>query len=217
MIALHERNRSGLGQQVSGALLATAVALNNAPLIEQALAAPDRQAIGNRSFSSGPTDLFRTRDGWIAVHVVGQPLFRRWARLMRDEARWLDDPRFVDDISRGLNGAVLSQRMSDWCADKTRDEALDALAAAKIPAGPVLSPAEVLVHPQVAAMGLLQDVDYPGLPSPAPIAGIPVFLSRTPAQIRHRPPQLGEHTEEILGSLGYDAQAISDLRRLGTV
>lgn len=217
MIALHERTRSGLGQQVSGALLATAVALNNASLIEQALAAPDRQAVGNRSFNSGPTDLFRTLDGWIAVHVVGQALFRRWARLMGDEASWLDDPRFVDDTARGRNGAALSQRMSHWCADRTRDEALDALAAVKIPAGPVLSPAEVLVHPQVAALGLLQSVDYPGLPSPAPTAGVPVFLSRTPAEIRRRPPQLGEHTEEVLESLGYDAQAISDLRRLGAV
>jgi crotonobetainyl-CoA:carnitine CoA-transferase CaiB-like acyl-CoA transferase len=217
LIALRERTQSGLGQEVSGALLATAVALNNGPLIEQALTAPNWQAIGNRSFTSGPTDLFRTLDGWIAVHVVGQPLFRRWARLMGDAAHWLDDPRFADDSSRGLNGAALSERMSAWCADKTRDEALDALAAAKIPAGPVLSPAEVLVHPQVAALGLLQDVDYPGLPSPAPLAGAPVFLSRTPAEIRRRPPQLGEHTEDVLASLGYDAQAISELRRLGAI
>lgn len=217
MVALLERTRSGLGQEVSGALLATAVAMNASPLIEQALAAPDWRAIGNRSFTSGPTDLFQTLDGWIAVHVVGQPLFRRWARLMGEAARWLDDPRFADDSLRGRNGAALSERMAAWCADKTRDQALDALAAARIPAGPVLSPAQVLVHPQVAALGLLQAVDYPGLPSPAPIAGVPVFLSRTPAEIRTRPPQLGEHTDDLLASLGYDAQAIADLRRLGAI
>ena len=217
MVALHERARSGQGQEVSGALLATAVAVNNSPLIEQALIAPDRKATGNRGFTSGPTDLFRTRDGWIMCHVVGQPLFRRWARLMGDEARWLEDPLYADDISRGLNGAALSERMAEWCADQSSDDALNALAAAKIPAGPMLSPAEVLVHPQIAATGLLQEVAYPGLPKPAPIANIPVFLSRTPAEIHTRAPGLGEHTDTVLASLGYDAEAISDLRRAGAV
>ncbi|KRB85528.1 formyl-CoA transferase [Sphingomonas sp. Root710] len=216
MVALYERERSGVGQEISASLLATAVTFNGQPLLEQALAAPDRRPLGNRAFNSGPTDLFRTKDGWIATHVVSKPLFARWARLMGEEEQWLTDPRFSDDISRGLNGELLSQRMSEWCAERSRDEALDALAAANIPAGPVLSPQEVVDHPQVKALDLLRPVTYPGLTKPAELTAAPALLSRTPSETR-APPMLGEHTNFILESLGYDPEAISRLRQDGVI
>ncbi|MDB5578600.1 MAG: Formyl-CoA transferase [Bradyrhizobium sp.] len=203
MVALRERDRSGIGQEVSGSLLATAIAINNAQLIEQAVRMPNREAIGNRSATSGPTDLFRTSDGWIVTHVVGNALFRRWARLMEEEALWTSDPDFASDDLRGTNGARLSERMARWCAERTQGEALDALAVARIPAGPVLSAQQTLDHEQVQALGLLQPMEYSGLPAPAPVARAPVFLSATPGTIRNRAPTLGEHNEEILSELGY--------------
>jgi crotonobetainyl-CoA:carnitine CoA-transferase CaiB-like acyl-CoA transferase len=211
MVALRERDQSGIGQEVSGSLLATAIAINNAPLIEQAVRTPNREAIGNRSASSGPTDLFRTRDGWIVTHVVGNSLFRRWARLMDEETLWTSDPDFASDDLRGANGARLSDRMARWCAERTQDGALDALAAARIPAGPVLSAQQALDHEQVKALGLLQPMDYSGLPAPAPIARAPVFLSATPGTIRHSAPTLGEHNEEILRELGFTLSEIEAL------
>ena len=217
MVALRERDRSGLGQEVSAALLATGVAFNGGAILEQALISPNRQAIGNRGFTSGPTDLFQTKDGWIATHVVGAPLFARWATLMGDPQTWLLDPRFADDTLRGENGAILSERMARWCAGRTRDEALDALAEAKIPAGPVLSPQETLDHPQVQAMQLLQPVAYPGLDKSAPLSATPVVLSRTPGEIRTSPPGLGEHTQSVLQSLGYGPDEILDLRENGVI
>jgi crotonobetainyl-CoA:carnitine CoA-transferase CaiB-like acyl-CoA transferase len=60
-------------------------------------------------------------------------------------------------------------------------------------------------------------VDYPGLPRPAPVADTPVRLSATPGGIRHRAPVLGEHTDDVLGELGYDAEAVAALRRAGVV
>jgi crotonobetainyl-CoA:carnitine CoA-transferase CaiB-like acyl-CoA transferase len=80
-------------------------------LIEQAVIRRDRVPTGNRGQTSAPVDLFRTRDGWVLCQVIGQPLFRRWAALM-GEPRWLTDPRFKDDISRGDNGAIISERMA---------------------------------------------------------------------------------------------------------
>jgi len=82
LAALIERGKSGRGQIVEGALLATAVTLNNALLIEQAVIRRDRVPTGNRGQTSAPVDLFRTRDGWVLCQVIGQPLFRRWAALM---------------------------------------------------------------------------------------------------------------------------------------
>ena len=216
MAALMARERSGEGQVVEGALLATAVTLTNALLIEQAVIKADRVPTGNRGQTAAPVDVFRTKDGFIIVQVIGQPLYERWAALM-GEAHWLTDPRFKDDISRGNHGELISQRMAHWCAQRTSAEALETLGAAKIPAGEVLRPQQTLDDPHIQAMNFFQATEFPGIPRPAPLAKVPVFLSRTGGSIRRRPPTLGEHTEEIMGELGYDADAISSFRRRGII
>jgi crotonobetainyl-CoA:carnitine CoA-transferase CaiB-like acyl-CoA transferase len=63
----------------------------------------------------------------------------------------------------------------------------------------------------------MQDVDYPGLPKPAPVMRAAVRLSETPGEIVSRPPTLGEHTDLVLADIGYDAAAIAALRRDGIV
>ncbi len=215
-MALIERQRSGRGQEVVGALLATATAFNGFMLTEQSALELDRGPIGNRAFNSGPTDLFETKDGFIAVHTVGNPLFKRWAGLM-GEPEWLEDPRFATDDARGDNGAVLSERMAAWCAERTRDEALDALAAAHIPAGPVLKPQEALDHPQVRALGLLHPVAWPGTERPAMVAQAPVWLSETPALPPTGQAETGEHTDEVLAAIGYSAGELAALRDAGAI
>jgi len=216
MAALMARQATGKGQWVEGALLGTAVTLTNAMLIEQAVIGTNRVPTGNRGQTAAPADIYRTTDGWVLVQVVGQPLFRRWARLV-GEAHWLADPRFKDDISRGEHGVILSERMARWCAERTSAEALDALGKAQIPAGPVLKPQETLDDPQVNAMGFFQPVAFPGAPRAAPVAKVPVELSATPGTIRRRAPLLGEHTGEILAELGYAPADIAALREKGAI
>ncbi|MDA1092024.1 MAG: CoA transferase [Acidobacteria bacterium] len=211
LAALMSRQRTGRGQEVKGSLLASALTVANAALIEQAVNAPDRVATLNRSQVSAPSDTHQTRDGWILVQTIGQPLFERWATLM-GESDWLADPRFSDDMARGTHGEVISARMAAWCAQRTTDEAWASLEAARIPAGPVLSPQQTLDDPHVRASEMLRALGFPGVPSPAPVADTPFSLSDTPARIRGRAPQLGEHTDEILIALGYDTDQIAALR-----
>lgn len=210
MAALRERDQSGRGQQVDASLLGSGLAFSSTFLIEQALVQPNRTAIGNRSFLNGPTDTFRTRDGWVVTQVVGDPIFRRWSRLIGED-HWLSDPRFTSDELRGENGAVLSERMAKWCAERTNDEALEQLSAGGIPAGPVLSPQEAVDHPQVKAMDFMVPTAVPGLQQPAPLMRVPLDMSETPPTIRTPPPQVGEHNHEILVELGYSAEDISAL------
>ena len=211
MLALREREATGKGQCVSGSLFATALAMSNALTIDHALNGVERQPLGNRAYSSGPTDLFRTRDGWIVTQVVGAPIFRRWAELV-GRPDLIDDPRFASDISRGDNGEELSAIMQDWCILRTSDAAIAELAAARVPAAPVVRPADALSHPQVAAMGLVEPAAYPGTPAPAPVIRAPVQLSASAKAPPARAPQVGEHSDAILAELGYDAAAISALR-----
>jgi len=91
----------------------------------------------------GPADTFATKDGWVLVHVVGRPLFERWARLM-GEQHWLEDPRFEGDQDRGDNGALLSQRMTAWCAERSTAEVLAAMEELDM-LGSTATPAAILI------------------------------------------------------------------------
>ena len=211
LLALRQREATGRGQCVSGSLLGTALALSNALTIDHALNGIDRQPIGNRSFSSAPTDLFRTRDGWIVTQIVGTPIFARWAALV-GQPELVDDPRYASDILRGDNGAELSAIMQRWCIERTSAEAIAELGAARVPAAPVLRAGEALAQPQVAAMRLVEPVAYPGAPGEVPVIRAPIRLSASDKVAATRAPQLGEHSDAILAEIGYDADAISALR-----
>jgi crotonobetainyl-CoA:carnitine CoA-transferase CaiB-like acyl-CoA transferase len=214
--ALYERKSSGLGQKVDASLLQTALNFSSGLLIEEAVLGLNRQTTGNRSPIAGPSDIFRVTDGWIIVQVIGPGMFKRWARLV-DAPELIDDPRFASDQSRGENGEALSARMAQWCEGRSQQEALTALASAKIPAGPVHSLPQVLEDQEIADTGAFQWMDYPGLGTPAPIVRAPMNLSRTPLQVTHRAPTVGEHTEQVLLDAGYTAEQLTRLRELKVI
>jgi formyl-CoA transferase len=216
MMALYERNRSGKGQEVGASLLRTGLNMASGSLIEESILKLDRKALANRSASYGPSDIFRAKDGWIIVQVIGPAMFRRWARLI-GRPELIDDPRFADDRERGEHGQFLSEVMSAWCADRERDQCLAMLEQARVPAGPVHSPRQALDDELVKAAESFEWLRYPGVGSPLPIVAPPVWMSRTPPAITKRPPTAGEHTDVVLQELGYAPPEAAALRAAGVV
>lgn len=210
MAALMHRQATGRGQCVEGTLLATALTGNNASLIEEAVLNIGRVGTGNRGQTGAPADVFRCTDGWVLVRVVGQPLFKRWAKLVGEE-EWLDDPRFKTDIDRGNNSIVVSERMQRWCENKSRAEVIALLEGARIPCGPVYDPASALQDPHVIDGGFFKAFTYPGVPKEYPVMNRLLRMSESPTGARSRAPLLGEHTEEILTELGYSPNELLDL------
>ncbi|MBV8779465.1 MAG: CoA transferase [Alphaproteobacteria bacterium] len=171
----------------------------------------NRVATVNRAFNNGPGDIYRCKDGWIVATVIGPPMFKRWCEMV-GEPGWVSDPRFADDQARADNGEAITAKMTAWCAARSCKAALADLEQASIVAGQVYAPQQTLDEPHIRDAGLLAERDFPGVAGTLPLAPTPIELSETPGTYRRRAPLTGEHTDEILESLGYTAAEIGTLR-----
>ena len=211
---LWRRDHLGEAQHVEASLLRTALTVAGGPLIEQAVLALDREAIGNRSHLAAPYDICATTDGWIIVQVIGPAQFRRWCELV-GEPGWADDPRFATDTDRVAHADELTGRLLEWARGRSTAEALTALDAARIPAGPVLSPRQVLDDPHVQAAPLVAPVRYGDITAPIPLAP---FVLAHGGPVPPRPaPTVGQHTDAVLAELGLAPADIATLRADGIV
>ena len=211
LLAYLEKQKTGKGQRVQTSLLQTALTTTNSLLIEQEILNVNRVASMNRAQTSGPSDTFKTKDGWILVQTVGGPLFERWVKLMGEE-NWLNDERFNDDLSRGENGELISARMSDWCAERTSQEAIQALESSRIPVGEVLKAKQTLNEEHILKKGSFIKMKYPTMDKEYSVVGPAIELSENPGQIKTRSPELGEHNVEILSGLGYSQEDIEQFK-----
>lgn len=216
LAALIHRNKTGEGQIVEGSLLGTALAFNNAALMEEGLSGVGRQGSGTRGQYNAPTDTFKTLDGWVTVQVVGVGLFKRWAVLM-GESNWLEDTRFATDQSRGDHGEIIGTRMEEWCSSRTSKDAISELEVAGIPCGQMLTPKMVLEDEHIMETGMLKPTSYPGIDKPVLIADHPLRYSKTPVGEFERAPLLSEHTDSILADIGFSNQEINSFRETGVI
>lgn len=215
LAALYHRRDTGAGQHVQASLLGSAMAAFSAPLMEQAVLGVNRLPLGNRGQTSAPTDIFAARDGHLITQVVGNGLFRRLAGAI-GRAEWCDDPRFANDDLRGAARDEICEAVAAWVSERSVDEVLDTLAAAGVPAGPVLDLDGALAHPQVAGMDLMPPLAVPGIEQPVPMARLPLDFSDF-SPTRTAPARSGEHSAEILAAAGYSSDEIAALRAAAVI
>jgi len=129
---------------------------------------------------------------------------------------WSADPRFNNRRGRIANYDVLVAELQPIFRQGRRDDWLRRLLEKDVPAAPINTLDEVFVDPQVREYGFPTEIEHPKM-GKMKLVGNAVDMSRTPPRIDRPPPMLGEHTEEILTSLGYDGRAISALRDKGVI
>ena len=209
MLALWERNASGLGQMVDVGLFDSTVF----PVISQAMVSElrhtgrARRRIGNGSWYSF-VDSFEALDGTVMICPAIESQWRRLARTV-DRADLLDDPRLRDNPSRFEHRAELGGIVQAWVGRRTVDEVVAAMDGARVPCSRVLTVPEMAEHPQVHARDMLVELGREDEDTMT-VAGFPVKLSRTPATVEGPPPHVGEHNAWAYGELlGLDAAALA--------
>src|SRR5262245_39548763 len=205
--ALLARERSGEGQHVHLSMLEAVLAfLWSSDMGSQTF-------VGDEPARQEPATAFdliyETADGYITAAALTD---RQWAGIARavDRPEWLADERFKTPALRQKNIDARLQLTHDALITRPTAETLDGLTKAGVPCAPVLTRNEVIRHPQVQQMEIVVETDHPAagrLRQTRPAAR----FSRTPPEIRRGAPALGEHTNAVLGELGYSAAEIMAL------
>ena len=218
LAALRHRDQTGEGQQVDLSLLQTALATTAPFIAESEVLKTPRPIIGNRVAYSGPSDMYEAKDGFVFVATIMHSMWKRLARATGMEDL-IDDPDLDTDLKRYQNRERIDPRMARWVKERTVDEVLETLEAARIPCSRVMELDEIRKDPHVQEMGMVptSDLGVEGLEE-VPIGGHPVRFSKTPAAIHSRAPRVGEHNDEILAGLpGFDSGRIQRLQQEGII
>ncbi len=209
--ALIERERSGKGQWVHTSLLEAMVTMLDFQAARWLIDGTIPPQAGNDHPTSIPTGVFKTADGHINIAASGQHMFRRLCETLGTETL-LDDARFKTAPDRSKNRAPLAAELDKAFVTKTSAEWVELLNAKGVPCGPIFNVKETFENEQVQHLGLATTVKHREL-GEMRIQRPPVTLSRTPSSVRTAAPDIGEHTEEVLGELGFSQADVDTLRR----
>lgn len=206
---LNQRNRDGCGGFLDVSLLNSALVLQQSSITNYLVDGVLPERIGSAAPYSAPNEAFPTTDGWIMVAAYNGG---RWERLCDQLGcpELTTDPRFASSSSRVAHRDEMQTLLNARFRQDTTDAWLEKLGAADILCARVSTYADLRDHPQVSANGMIAEIDHPALGT-IRTPGFPIN-SREFKDHRHRPaPGLGEHSGEILASIGYSPQEIAEL------
>ncbi|MFZ5735156.1 MAG: CaiB/BaiF CoA transferase family protein [Pseudomonadota bacterium] len=210
LMALAERQKSGLGQFVEATLFETGLAIMHPHTANFFMHGKPPALTGNEHPNLYPYSVFAARDGNIFMGVGNDGTFRKLCKEL-GKPELGTDPRFARNRDRVVNRNELRAELEAILKQHDAAAICQRLLAAGLPAGPVQSIDKVLANPHVAHRGDVIGKDwYKGIASP-------VRFDRTKASLRHVPPKFSEHADEILGEFGYSTDDIGKLVASGVV
>jgi len=210
MIALYERERSGRGQWVHTSLLEAQLAMMDFQAGRYLIAGEVPGQAGNNHPTNIPTGVFETRDVPINIQGSSDHMFVRLCEALgADEL--LADPRYKGLQNRSDNRDELHARLGEYTRTRASEELIALLAEAGVPCGPIYTVDQTFADAQVRSLDMAPEFEHPRL-GPLRLLGQGVNMERTPEHVDRATPELGEHTDEILGEFGYSSEDIARLR-----
>lgn len=216
LAALIHRGRTGRGQKVEVAMLDVCIpALTS--VVAPVLQGGKFKRLGNRHWGACPTNVYPSRDGEVLIFCLTEAHWRTLATMM-GHAELIDDPRCKNNGTRLRIADELDGFVSEWTSRHARDEMVQLMIDAGIPCAPVRAVEEVVADPEVAARRMLIPSEFPTRGA-IKVTGTPIKLSTITAENEPmvRPPAVGEHTGEVLASIGIDAAELEELRAAGII
>lgn len=215
LVALREREKSGVGQWVHASLLHSQVAMMDFQVARFLNEGEVPVPAGNDHPTSSPMGMFHAADGALNLGASGQGT---WVRLCKviDRMPWAEDPDFANEKLRVKNRARLNAMLEEVFATNTVAHWVDTLNDAGVPCGPVYTVPQVVEDAQIRHLGVVKETRTTD-GTPIRVITQPVTLSRTPAAVVTAAPHWGEQTDEVLREAGYDDAGIARLRAEGIV
>jgi len=215
LAALARRNETGQGEYIDIGMLDVQVATLSNQAMNFLVSGKTPVRSGNAHPNIQPQDVYACRDGDVILVVGNDGQFAKLCEVL-GRTEWIQDERFATNPQRVRNIDVLSGRLRELFSQWQRAALIAALDRAGVPCGPINTVPEVFEDPQVKHRGVLTHVPHPcgvGVPQLAS----PMRFADAPLQAVDAPPLLGQHSDEILGELGYDLAGIAALRSGGVI
>nr|WP_100546697.1 MULTISPECIES: CaiB/BaiF CoA-transferase family protein [unclassified Pseudomonas] len=215
LLALQERARSGEGQEIDVALYESVFAMMESLIPEYDAFGYIREPAGSALPGITPSNSYPCKDGsYVLIAGNGDSIYKRLMSLIgRDDLG--NDPRLAQNDGRSQHAELIDGAIAQWTAQRGRDEVIEALKGARVPAGYPYTAADIVSDPHYLARQMIEQVQTSV--GPLKVPGVLPKLSRTPGRIGTGGPQLGEHNDDILAGLGLSAEQVAGLRERGII
>lgn len=215
LLALQERARSGEGQEIDVALYESVFAMMESLIPEYDAFGYVREPAGSALPGITPSNSYPCNDGsYVLIAGNGDSIYKRLMSLIgRDDLG--NDPRLAQNDGRSQHAELIDGAIAEWTAQRSRDEVIEALKGARVPAGYPYTAADIVQDPHYLARQMIEQVQTSV--GPLKVPGVLPKLSRTPGRIGTGGPQLGEHNDDILAGLGLSEEQVAGLRERGVI